>query len=229
MPLYKRKRVTRRKPRRVVRPKRGYRNFRGYSAIAPRKAVSINRAPVSYSREFNYGGINIPIGSNQLLQGFQFTLQQLIPNYAEFTSLFDQYRLKKLVFKLRLVRPPEANNTSVNQQYYPDVYCSVDHDDSNAPTTVDQVQQYGKCKTGILKPNYWFKYRCYPTASAAVYRALATAYMPIKNNAWLDLAYTDIPYYGIKLAVDVSNVTVQTDTLSIECRIWSKWEFKNSR
>ena len=229
MPVYKRKRITRRRPRRVVRPKRGYRNFRGYSSIAPRKALSINRVPVSYSREYNYGGINLLSGTNQLLQGFQFTLQQLLPNYLEFTSLFDQYRLKKLVFKIRMVRPPEATNISPNGQYYPDVYCAVDHDDSNNPTTVDQVMQYGKCKTGILRPNYWFRYRCYPTASAAVYRALATAYMPIKNNQWLDLSYTDVPYYGIKLAIDASNVPLQTDFMAFEVRIWSKWEFKNSR
>lgn len=226
MLTYKRKRTIRRKPRRV-RARRSY--ARRSTAIAPRKALNINKNPVSYHREYNYGNVVIAAGANSLFNAYSFTLQQLVPNYTEFSALFDQYRLRCLVFKIRMVRSPEAGATSTNGQYYPDIYCAVDHDDATIPPNVDSVMQYGKVKSGILKPNYWFKYKCYPTPSTTVYRGVTAAYMPVKINQWIDLAYSDVPFYGIKLAIDAGSVGAQTANMEFEVRIWSKWEFKNSR
>lgn len=226
MLMYKRKRTTRRKPRRV-RARKSY--ARRSTAIAPRKALSINKNPVSYHREMSYGVYSIAPAGNTLLNSYTFTLQQLVPNYTEFTTLFDQYRLRCLVFKIRMVRSPDASSTTANGQYYPDIYCAVDHDDATIPANVDAVMQYGKVKSGILKPNVWFKYKCYPTPSTTVYRGVTAAYMPVKINQWIDLAYTDVQFYGIKLAVDATSIGNQTDSMLFEVRIWSKWEFKNSR
>ena len=33
-----------------------------------------------------------------------------------------------------------------------DVFCTVDHDDDNVPTSISMLQQCGKCKGGVLHP-----------------------------------------------------------------------------
>lgn len=228
MPIYKRKRSYGRRARRV-KPRVGRRMFRS-RRIVPRKAVNINRTPVRYSKETSVGNITIPSGTNSTTIAYFFTLAAWLSNYTEFTPLFDQYRLRRVIMKFRLVPPSEANNTPTTLQFYPDIAVTVDHDDANTPTTIDEIKQYGKCKTGVLQPNTWFTYRCYPTASMQLYRtATTTGYAPLKNNQWLDLGYTDIPYYGIKVGVDYSSLGTLAANAAVEVRVHMTWEFKSAR
>lgn len=229
MPVYKRKRSYGRRARRV-KPRAGRRMFRS-RRIAPKKALNINRAVVRYGREVPIStNLTIPIGANFNGYAYAFTLDGWLPNYTEFTNLFDQYRLRSVLFKMRLVSPPEANNTPITLQYYPDVIITVDHDDATAPSTVDEVRQYGKAKTGILKPNTWFTYKCYPTASMQMYTTpTTTGYASVKNSQFLDLAYTNIRYYGVKIALDASSLGTLANALVVEARAYLVWEFKSSR
>ena len=86
------------------------------------------------------GNVNIPLGSNAVYNAWFFTIGAHLPGYNRFTSLFDQYRLKTVVLKVRMLQPPEASSTTGTQQYYPDIYMTVDHDDSNVPTATDDVR-----------------------------------------------------------------------------------------
>lgn len=195
-----------------------------------KQIVSINRAPVSYTREFSYPNLQILTGNINVFNSYYFTLNSL-PNYAEFTLLFDQYRIWTMIMKFRLIAPPEANNTITTQQYYPDISCTVDYDDSNVVTCMETIYQYGKCKRGILKPTQWFTYKFHPTVSFQLYRtSTTTAYAPAKSDQWLDLTYTDTPYYGLKVGIDASPIgAVQAATLNVEVHAVMIVEFKNSR
>ena len=129
-----------------------------------------------------------------------------------------------------MLQPPEATGTTGNQQYYPDFYMTVDHDDANVPADTDSVRKYGKCKSGILRPNTWFTYKCHPTAAIQLYRtATTTGYAPAPTDVWLDLAQTDVPYYAIKSAIDASALTAQSSAWFFEVRAFCVWEFKNTR
>lgn len=199
--------------------------------VTPRKMIAnINRTPIRYSREFSFPNLVLSAGTQRVFNSYYFTISQL-PNYAEFTPLFDQYRIRTVILKVRLVSPPEANNTPILQQYYPDIACTVDHDDNNTVTDMETLWQYGKCKRGILKPNLWFTYKCHPTAALQLYRtATTTAYAPAKSTMWMDLAQTDMPYYGIKVGVDATSIgSAQSFNMQIEVHCVMVCEFKNAR
>ena len=127
-----------------------------------------------------------------------------------------------------MVAPPEASTTDLRQQYYPDIGVTVDHDDNNLPTSLDYIQQYGKCKTGVLRPNQWFKYKCHPTTNIQLYRSATTGYAIGKNTLWLDVNQLDIPYYGVKSYIDAGAMGNQTVTYNFEGKAYVVWEFKNS-
>lgn len=194
-----------------------------------RKILSINRNPISYTREIPLNNVTIPTGQNWVTFGAAFNIAQL-PNILDFTSLFDVYRIRCIVAKFRLVQPPEASNTPATSQFYPDIYMAVDHDDAAQPTNPEVVLQYGKCKRAVLKPNRWVKYRFYPTTSVQLYRsATTTGYAPMKNGTWLDLAQTDTPYYGLKVAISNEAAGVTTAPLNIEWHLTMVAQFKSSR
>lgn len=197
----------------------------------PNRPLSINRAVCSYNREVPLGGnITVASGTSSVTFAYSFTLTNMCPNRSEFSELFDQYRLRCIVWKMRMIQPPEANNTPTTLQYYPDAYVTVDHDDANQPADVEEVMQYGKVKSGILYPNKWFKYKCYPTPNTPVYQGLVSSgYAKASNKLWLDLASPGISYYGIKGAIDCRAIGNLAANLNVEARIHCYWEFKNAR
>lgn len=209
---------------------RRLRRYRPKRRVMARKAIaSINRAPISYTREIPLNNLTIGTGSNWMAFASAFTVSQL-PNLTEFNSLFDCYRIRCIIAKWRLVQPPEAQNTPATSQFYPDIYVTVDHDDATVPTSVDYVLQYGKCKRGLLRPNRWFRYKFYPTAALQLYRtATTTAYAPAKNSMWLDLTQTDTPYYGLKGIISNEASGLTTANLNIEYHITMVVQFKSSR
>lgn len=222
MPGLKRKRTTRR---------RQVNTMRRYMRRRPRinRSVNIGRNPIKYSKEQAVGTMAILSGQTANYWAYAPTLDSLT-NYAELTQLFDQYRLKTCVFKFRLIYPPEANNTPASIQYYPDIAVTVDHDDATAPSNYDTLLQYGKCKQGILKPNTWFKYKCHPTAAMMLYRtSTTTAYGPASKKQWFDCNNIDIPFYGVKAGVTFNAIGTLGANAYVEIRMWSLWEFKNSR
>lgn len=226
MPYYRKKRITYRRRRPILRCKlmmkrRGYRRSR---------ISNINKVPIRYSSEQALGNISVVSGTSFTGAAYSIYLAGFLPNYSEFSAMFDQYRLRTILMKFRLVAPPEANNTPLTLQYYPDIICTVDHDDANTPADMATLRQYGKSKFGILKPNYWFTYRCHPTANFQVYRsAVTTAYAPANSRVWIDIAQNDVPFYGVKVGVDVSSMGTLASLLSVEVRAYCTWEFKNTR
>ena len=215
---YKRKRVMSRKPRKGGRRK-SYRRRQ-------QRIVSLNRGVVSYAREITGNNLTILSGNNAVFATYTFTLAQALPNYAELTNVFDQYRIVYVIAKFRLIAPPEATNTPALQQFYPDIACAVDHDDSNTATSMTYLYEFGKCKTGILTPNKWFTYKCRPTALSTVYRGVTSAYAVAPWKTWIDAAYTDVPHYALKVGVDASSVGLQTVSWGIQTKFYTKVEFK---
>lgn len=224
MPM-KRKRSTRRcTAGGPLSKRRYYRRRRRFS-----RTTDIGRTPITYRKEQGIEDLAILVGTNGTQWAYAFTLSNSLTNYTEFTNLFDQYRLKSVMIKFRLVQPPEANNTSLTGQYYPDIVVSVDHDDNSTPAGYDTIQQYGKSKQGILKPDKWFTYKCHPTAVVQMYKtATTTGYGPASRNQWFDCNYIDIPFYGIKMSVKYP-WNLQTSQVLVEIRAVTIWQFKNSR
>jgi hypothetical protein len=136
-----------------------------------------------------------------------FQLADII-NVAEFTTLFDRYRITGVQLTFMLVTNPDAGNPlnvnvgGNNSNFYPKLWWVRDYDDGNA-ITLSQMRERETCKHKILRPNSEIKIFLKPAALLQTYRtALTTGYAP-KWKQWIDLGQTDVPHYGFKFVVDM--------------------------
>lgn len=153
-----------------------------------------------------------------------------LKGYAELIAMFDQYRLRTVIFKTRPILSPDTAATTQLQQWCPDITVSVDHTSQTPPTTVDALRQYAKAKSGILKHDRWFTYKCHPTLETMIYGSpTVQAFGPAKNATWINCD-TDAAYYGLKYAYDAAAYgNTQTSGWAFERRLVCVWEFRSTK
>jgi len=133
-------------------------------------------------------------------QSLAFTLNAL-PSYAEFTSLFEFYRIcaVKVTFLPR--------QTDFATQTVSNLWTVIDYNDVTAPTSNTQMQQYSAVKlhSGFKPFTMYLK----PRVAMPVWQGLSSSgYAPGKANQWLDCNSPAIQHYGIKMFWD----TLQSGT-----------------
>lgn len=132
-------------------------------------------------------------------QSFSFKFSDL-PNYAEFTALFDQYRMNKFVIKL-VPTITGAEPTSAGAAYsLPNVWSVVDYDDAvDAGNNLISLLQYPNCK---MTRGHQIHTRIWkPSVLLDAYTG-ATEGNTIKFKQWLNMADVAIPHYGLKIWID---------------------------
>lgn len=176
--------------------------------------------------------LTIPIGS-QVASGAYTPTLAVVPDYAVLAGLFDMYRIRKIVWMVRSVTTPEAyvipnTGTASTNAFYPDIYATVDHNDNTAPAAVADLLQYDKLKRGVLYPNRWFKYTCYPNTLNNINGG---GFGALSNKQWLNTAQTTTPYYGIKWVIDgsMASGTNLGQAYRFENQILVYVEFKNTQ
>lgn len=166
-----------------------------------------------------------------------FTLADL-PNVSEFANLYDQYKLKCVVVQIKMINTPEqywglgqvsqANPTN----FYPTLWYSVDHDD-NAVATIAQLKEFSRSKHKVLRPNREINIKIIPTTLQQLYlSAVSTGYACNYTRPWVDMAQTNIPHYGLKMAIDYEGLTTAAANTNVfQFKINAKYYFvcKNAR
>lgn len=160
----------------------------------------------------NADNIQIDFSLQQIILrlGGSAQISATVPNYTEFTGLFDQWCIDKV--DVMLV-PTYANSNlqnAVNLQLPTICHC-IDDDDSGAASKTD-IQQYANCKytqllLGFQDPKPLRTFR--PKPAQAIFQQGATfAYGAISPGVkWVDVAYPTVPHYAFKAALDVANAT----------------------
>ena len=132
---------------------------------------------------------------------YYFKLSDL-PQYTEFTALFDRYRITgvKLHVIPRLSQQTVAGGTTAATAYSPAIIHVIDYDDATAPTDKDTLNQYDNAKWQYeFKPfKVWLK----PRAAQAQYGGAFSSYGNSNPKQWMDVASPDIQYYGWKWATN---------------------------
>jgi len=121
---------------------------------------------------------------------FNFELAYL-PSYAEFTALYDQYRIESVL--VRFV--PTVNTSTPADALQGFLALVVDYDDINNPSSMDQMYQYGNCAVYPANKEVVAKIR--PRAALAAYSGTFTSYANI-GNMWIDVASPSVQHYGLK-------------------------------
>jgi len=129
----------------------------------------------------------------------QFFALSQVSNYTEFTRLFDQYRIDKIVLNFKF----QANAVDVTQRggakggILPILYYTQDLDDGTAPASQDDLLQYQQCKSRILNGNDAFSMVIKPGVSRQVYQGATSGY-EMARSPKIDNGYPDVQHYGIK-------------------------------
>ena len=119
---------------------------------------------------------------------------------ADFTGLYDQYRINKIIYGIRLRLDPTAQ--SATNAFFPKMYIAADYDDALTPPSLSNLAERGNIRQFVLKPDREYKFKFTPAVASATYQtATSTGYAP-KWKQWIDMADQNVPHYGMKLGIE---------------------------
>lgn len=130
-----------------------------------------------------------------------------LPNYTEFTTLFDRFRITGIKYRWVLINEPTgaAITTSTNRGASVKVGWVHDYDDATAPTAATQLYQYASYKEIWLNSNKmtsrWFYFK--PSTLSVNYYGVANTNSCTANfKDMIDCDYPTTDHYGIKYNVN---------------------------
>lgn len=133
---------------------------------------------------------------------FDFQLSNL-GSVSDFANLYDSYRIRgvEVVFRPVCVQMLVSGSSSTDDsvQNVPEMFTAIDLDDKSTPTSVAQVQRYSTMVQTLATSGFRRVFQ--PRYLVSVYNGLSSAYVLGDSDAWLDLANTGIPHYGLKWAM----------------------------
>lgn len=227
-------------------PLKVYRNLK--ATMNPNRVYSFTQA-VELSLGIN-NGAGFTNGTGAAIYGngmaFQFTLAtgltpvgsssnpapSALPQWASFTALFDQYRIAAIEMTLSYSRNSDSVTSAAGTSpptAMPLLHSIVDYDDATAPTTAAYMLQRSEDNIWQVGDNSRTqkKWLIKPKIALGAYQASAfTGYAQGSPNQWIDTAYPNVQYYGLKLFMDsFPGVSTQLGYATIHCRFFL--EFKN--
>lgn len=169
-----------------------------------------------------------PSATRYYIQGASIYADAL-PNVTEFSSLFDSWRLKKVV--VRLDFPMGYSNSGYNPGLIlPQVVYVPDYNDAGTVSKSDllqypQVQVHNFNKDGYTPLMFEFSPRALQEVSSGL---VSTGYSNLSQNTWLRTSNMDVQHYGVKMYFDFFNQTVNL-SFPFEFSIWYELEFTNPK
>lgn len=180
---YRRRYTTRRRPRRTRRM---------LMRRKPMRSLTMKRrmATHHFKRTFNGAQFNAS-NAGPAFAGYSFGLVSL-PNYTEFTNLFDQYRINKVVIKF----VPSANADEIGaSKIIPSLHTVIDNNDNTAPTAMTELYEYQSYKRtqGIYTHTRVF------TPSCNVDLSIGSS---PKWKQWINSQFANVEHFGLKVGAD---------------------------
>lgn len=173
---------------------------------------------VRYSRSYAPATVITTSTTAEAAGVYTFQLSDL-PNSADFTNLYDQYRI--LSVKVTLMPTYTEAEVSSVADFQGWIVLANDYDDSTANLT-SQLLQYQQSKVYPLnRPIEW---RVRPKAAAVVYQGGVTSAYAAHASGWIDCAYPGVIHYGVKWATAITTKVVR---FAVICKF--NMEFKRVR
>lgn len=158
-------------------------------------------------------------GSDQNLT-YQFKLDNVV-NPADFTNLYDQYRINKIVLTLERQTPANGSQFMTG---LPNKKLRVVHDytDATPLTQEDDYLEYANCKGYSSNRNVGIV--LYPKVKNILENkdGAPNAYSVMSSNKiWLDIAEDEIPHFGLKMFIPGGLSTVNdTPLYKVRAKFW---------
>lgn len=145
-------------------------------------------------------------------KAFSFQLTDL-PNYTEFTNLFDQYKINGVALRIipkTSVQIQGGTSGTTAALGYGEVVTVIDYDTASAPGSKNELLEYGSVK--VTKSNRVHTRFLRPKLLNTIWRnSLSSGYAAVPSQ-FIDEAYTDIPHYGIRWWADAPASTGVADS-----------------
>lgn len=183
------------------------RNFR-------KRAMKIhkNPTPVYYFKRFcTLTDIDAGADGADVLTARPNRLSDL-PNYTEFTALFDFYKIVGV--KVRLLpffdQVPSNDAGGVFSALYSSpsnlrIFSILDYNTLTPPTTINDMRQYQNCKMTRYIHGHKRYYVPKPTVEADS-DLQAIQLNAGRKNPWVNTTYPDIDHFGLSIGIDMSNI-----------------------
>lgn len=175
---------------------------------------SINQV-FSYKRRFEAAPITLGAGV-AISSVFSPSLSNL-PNYTDFTALFDMYRITGI--KISIIPNLNINNVAANQRF--NVFSAIDYNDLST-ITVAQAESYQNCKQTISTKTHsrYFK----PKIAITQADVSGTSFVASYPSPWISTANTNIAHGFLKVVSDV-NPTASSLYFTVNVELYV--QFKN--
>jgi len=192
------RRYTRRSAKQMVKPKFG----------------GVLKQPVHYYTRFQDGGTITASGASATFGVIYFELAAL-PNYAEFTALYDFYRINAVQVRFIPVSNITQPTTSANYvaTFYDNrIFTVMDYNDRSPPTTLDQLRQYSNCKQGTN--NRVHKRFIYPKPLVTMDEDSGSGgsygIAQVQKIPWVSTQSNQCEWYGIKYGIEHASTALGT-------------------
>lgn len=191
-----------------------------------RKPMRYRKRTTTVSKVYNYVQKTYKTSAfqasnaGQFLAAFSFNLAGVGPNVQPFTALFDQYKIRKIIFKII----PKFSQANTAQNNIVNLSTALDFDDSNSPGSTAAVYEYQTCK--MTRGNKIHTRTFRPYVNAIMDGGTAAGNSP-RMSPWLDCANTLVPHRGVKLAVEA--LPLASELLDYDIETIMYLSFKNVR
>jgi len=142
-------------------------------------------------------------------ENLEYAFNQLV-GYTEFSSLFENYRITKIVVTFQLINNPNhtlaLNNAGVNTptNWFPKLWYTVDHDGGSDETLTTMKERQG-VRCAIMQPNKTVRVAFKPMCRTLTYKTSTTeGFAP--RNIKLDMADVNVPHYGLLYLIDTNGL-----------------------
>ena len=220
------------------RSRSGRARVKGVNRWAARRPASLSRGRsggrrrnvrISGAHSFTrYCTSTTPVEINGVFKAGSIVSQlgQLV-QVSDFTSLFDQYQIRKVYLTIQLITNPDAGNytntsTSNTVNWYPKLWYITDFD-GGADETIGSIKERQGVRCKILRPNSMIRIAYTPRCRVLTYStATSTGYSP--KNIKVDMTDTNVEHYGLKYVID-TNQQDPTDATPFKLIIEQKLKF----
>lgn len=129
-------------------------------------------------------------------QGFSFQLDE-VPNYTEFTALYDQYKLSAVSISFIPMQTYTLNNTTAVANNFNVRYATVvDYDSSGAFGTFNDAREFTTVKITTITQQQTRYIK--PRIKSANENDSSTIVASGNIRSWLNTSIGNIPHYGLR-------------------------------
>lgn len=202
MPIYSQRPVgTRgRPPRNPYRPKRKT----GMKRSMMKLSRPLNYNSYFFKRKFYKGAWTLN-NLTEVITAYTFKLTDL-PNYTEFTNLFDRYRILKVaVILVPQWTTNDLNPVTTTEKVNPAIYSLIDYTEDAPPASLSEFYEDSQCK--ITRGGRIHKRVFTPSVLCNAFETVTTSAYTPKWKQWITTDDPATPHYSIKLAGDKTNTS----------------------